>query len=85
MKSVNGPQSLPFVQLMNWLFRPLDFLEECTQKYGDMFEVKLMGLPSFTVVSNPQGIEEILSVDAKKFDAGRTNSMAASLLGENSL
>ena len=85
MKSLNGPKSLPFVQLINWIFRPLDFLEECNQKYGDTFNLNLMGLPPFTVVSNPQGIEEILSVDAKQFDVGRTNNLAASLLGDNSL
>lgn len=85
MKSLNGPQSLPLIQLINWIFRPLYFLEKCVEKYGDMFQVNLMGLPSFTVVSNPQGIEEILSVDAKKFDVGRTNNIVASLLGENSL
>ena len=75
----------PLIQLLNWIFRPLDFLEECSQQYGDTFNLNLMGLPPFTVVSNPQGIEEILSVDAKKFDVGRTNYLAASLLGENSL
>ena len=85
MKSLNGPQSSPFVQLMNWIFRPLDFLEECARKYGDTFSLNLMGLPPFTVVSDPQGIEEILSVDAKQFDVGRTNNLAASLLGDNSL
>lgn len=85
MTLINGPQSSPLIQLLNWIFRPLDFLEECDRKYGDMFNLNLMGLPPFTVVSNPQGIEEILSVDAKKFDVGRTNELAASLLGANSL
>ena len=85
MKLLTGPKSSAFVQLMNWIFRPLDFLEECVQKYGNNFNLNLMGLPPFTVVSDPQGIEEILSVDAKKFDVGRTNDLAASLLGENSL
>lgn len=85
MNSLTGPQSFAFIQLMNWIFRPLDFLEECNHQYGDIFKLNLMGLPPFSVVSNPQGIKEILSVDAKKFDAGRTNSLAASLLGDNSL
>ena len=85
MKSLNGPQSSAFIQLMNWIFRPLDFLEECEKKYGEIFKLNLMGLPPFTLVSNPQGIEEILSVDAKKFDVGRTNNLAAGLLGDNSL
>ena len=83
--TINGPQNSSFVQLIKWIFRPLDFLEECVAKYGDKFKLNLMGLPPFTVVSSPQGIEEILSVDAKKFDAGRTNELAAGLLGENSL
>ena len=85
MKSLQGPRSSALVQLMNWIFRPLDFLEECAEKYGDTFKLNLMGLPPFTVVSHPQGIEEILTVDAKKFDVGRTNDLAASLLGDNSL
>lgn len=83
--TLNGPQSSPLLQLLNWIFRPLEFLEECDRAYGDMFNLNLMGLPPFTVVGNPQGIEEILSVDAKKFDVGRTNELAAGLLGDNSL
>ena len=83
--TLNGPSNSAFVQLMNWIFRPLDFLEDCARQYGDTFNLNLMGLPPFTVVSNPQGIEEIFSVDAKKFDVGRTNNLAAGLLGNNSL
>ena len=85
MKTLNGPKSSSFVQLLNWIFRPLDFLEECDRAYGDIFNLKLMGLPPFTIISNPQGIQEILSVDAQKFDSGRTNDLARSLLGDNSL
>ncbi|MEO1005797.1 MAG: cytochrome P450 [Cyanobacteria bacterium J06638_38] len=85
MKSLQGPQSSPFIQLMNWIFRPLDFLSECAQEYGETFNLNLMGLPPFTVISSPQGIEEVFSVDAKKFDVGKTNNLAASLLGDNSL
>ncbi len=85
MKPLNGPKSLPLFQLINWIFRPLNFLEECASEYGDIFNLNLMGLPPFTVVSHPQGIQEILSVDAQKFDVGRTNDLARSLLGDNSL
>ncbi|MEL6496716.1 MAG: cytochrome P450 [Cyanobacteria bacterium J06623_7] len=85
MNSLNTPKKSALVQLINWIFRPLDFLEECAQRYGDTFQLNLLGLPPFTVVSNPLGVEEVLSVDARKFDVGRTNYLAASLLGENSL
>ncbi|WP_036478350.1 cytochrome P450 [Myxosarcina sp. GI1] len=82
---INGPKSSSLIQLGNWIFRPLNYLEECASKYGDIFELNLLGLPPFIVVSNPQGIQDILSVDAQKFDVGRTNGLASSLLGDNSL
>lgn len=83
--TIDGPNSPSLVQLSNWIFRPLDYLEECASKYGDIFKLNLLGLPPFIVVSNPQGIQDILSVDAQKFDVGRTNGLASSLLGDNSL
>lgn len=83
--TLKSPRSSSLIQLVNWIFRPLDYLEECAKKYGDTFKLNLMGLPPFTVVSNPQGNEEIFSVDAKKFDVGRTNNLVAGLLGDNSL
>ena len=83
--TLNGPRSSSLVQLMNWIFRPLDYQAECRRKYGDIFKLNLMGLPSFAVVSDPQGIQEIFAVDAQQFDVGRTNGLASSLLGENSL
>jgi cytochrome P450 family 110 len=85
MNTIPSPKSLSFIQLINWIFRPLDFLEECSHKYGDIFKVNLMGIPPFTVVSNPQGIQEIFSVDAQKFDVGATNGLVSGLLGDNSL
>lgn len=85
MKSIEQVKSSPFIQLMNWIFRPLNFLDECADKYGDIFHLNLMGLPPFTIVSNPQAIQDILSVDAQKFDVGITNNLASSLLGDNSL
>ena len=85
MKTPKKLDSPPLAQLINWIFRPLEFLEECADKYGGIFYLNLMGLPPFTVVSDPKGIQDILSVDAQKFDVGSTNNLAGSLLGDNSL
>ena len=49
MKSLNGPQSLSKKQLMNWIFRPLNFLEECARKYGDMFNLNKAILWQFLI------------------------------------
>ena len=85
MKPLNGPRSSSLVQLFNWIFKPLEYQEECRRKYGDSFNLNLMGIPPFTIVSDPQNVREVLAVDAQKFDVGRTNGLAASLLGDNSL
>ena len=85
MKTISGPSSSSFIQLLNWIFRPLDYQEECRKKYGDTFRLNLMGLPPFTVVSDPQGVRDIFTADTQKFDVGRTNGLAGSLLGDNSL
>ena len=82
------PNTIPFStlrQLINWIARPYDFLDECASKYGDTFTMKLVAFPPLVFLSNPQAIREIFAADAKQFDAGRSNGILISLLGSNSL
>ena len=81
------PNTIPMSalrQLANWITRPYDFLDECAEKYGDMFTIKLVGFPPLLFLSNPQAIKEIFAADAR-FDAGRSNRILIPLLGSNSL
>ena len=84
-KLPDGSKVPALFQLINWIVRPFDYLEECTEKYGDMFTMRLFGLPPLVFIANPQGIKEIFSADARCFDAGRTNDLARPILGNNSL
>ena len=82
------PNTIPLSalrQLTNWIARPYDFLDECARNYGDTFTMKLVGFPPLVFLSNPQAIKEIFAADAKQFDAGRSNGILQSLLGNNSL
>ena len=72
-------------QLINWIIRPYDFLAECAQSYGDIFTINLIGFPPLVLLSNPQAIKEIFALDAKQFDAGKSNGIIKPLLGDNSL
>lgn len=81
----DGSKVPALVQLINWLIRPFEYLEECSEKYGDIFTMRLLGLPPLVFIANPQGIKEIFSTDAKQFDVGRTNDLARPILGNNSL
>jgi len=46
--------------------------------------MRLGGMGSYVVISNPQAIQEIFSQDSK-FDIGRGNALAEPLVGQNSL
>lgn len=76
--------SPPWLQLINWIADPIGFQDRCSRKYGDIFTMQLGGLGACVFISNPQGIQEIFSQDAK-FDVGRGNAIAEPLLGQNSL
>ncbi len=71
-------------QLINWIADPIGFQHRYSQKYGDIFSMRLAGIGSSVIVGNPQAIQEIFSQDAK-FDTGRGNKLAEPLLGQNSL
>ncbi|MEM9164969.1 MAG: cytochrome P450 [Cyanobacteria bacterium P01_F01_bin.4] len=78
-------KSPPGWQLMRWIADPLDLQAECAQTYGDTFKLRLGNLGAFFVFGNPQGVKEIFSRDPSHFDVGRANTLAASLVGSNSL
>jgi len=76
--------SPPWWQLMNWIADPLGFQDRASQKYGDIFTVRLGRLGSYVIIGNPQAIQEIFTQDSK-FDIGRGNEIAKPLIGQNSL
>ncbi|MEM6869215.1 MAG: cytochrome P450, partial [Cyanobacteria bacterium P01_C01_bin.121] len=71
--------------LLNWLGRPYAFLDECIQQHGDIFTIHFLGFPPLVFMSNPDAIKEIFAVDARQFDAGRSNDFLKPLLGQHSL
>ena len=82
-----GPKDPALFQMINWISRPFEYLEECTDKYGDIFTIKIWGSPPFVMVANPQGIKEIFVADAEYFDSVRNNKNGGGrlIMGDNSL
>lgn len=85
MKLLNGPKTVPFLQLFQWIADPMGFMETSAQRYGDVFTVHLGNLLKGVFISNPQLIQAIFNADSKLFDSGRGNKIAKNLVGENSL
>lgn len=74
-----------WLQIIGWITDPINFQERYRQQYGDIFTMHLAGLGPFVLIGNPQIIQEIYSQDARQFDVGIGNQLAAPLLGQNSL
>jgi cytochrome P450 len=83
MSVLTGPKTHPFVQLLQWLRDPLEYMDRNGKEFGAIFRGYFMGKPC-VMVSSPQGLQEILTGSA--FNApGTLNEVARPLLGSNSL
>ncbi|MBD2295415.1 cytochrome P450 [Anabaena sphaerica FACHB-251] len=85
-KLPDGPQDHPWVQTFHWLKNPLGYMEECAEKYGEIFTLRIG--PVFkpqVFISNPQAIQQIFTTDTKQLDSGEPAGIKAPLLGQQSL
>jgi len=81
-----NPVQLPQLQqLFNWLTRPYPYLDECAEKYGDTFTMKLSGFKPLVFLGNPQAVKEVFADNGTLFDAGRGNLIVQPLMGDNSV
>ena len=86
MHQLPNPVALSSIkQLINWIARPYDYLNECADQYGDTFTMRLFGLQPLVFFSHPQAIKDIFAADVNQFDAGRGQGILRPLLGDNSL
>jgi unspecific monooxygenase len=86
LKLPDGPKTHPWIQTYQWLKDPLGYMEECTEKYGDIFTLRVG--PVFkpqVFISNPQAIQQIFTTDTKQLDSGAPAGIQAGLLGKKSL
>lgn len=72
------------LRLFKIIFYPLNYLEDYYKKYGDIFIAGQSENP-FVYISNPQGIQEILTKDKTHFKTGGGSGFLTTLLGNNSL
>lgn len=81
----DGPKTLPFLQLIQWIANPLALLETSQQRYGDPFTLRLGSFAPLVFFSNPQAIQEIFTAQPDQFDTGRANGILQPLVGDQSL
>jgi len=66
------PKSSPLVQLLRWSFRPLPFLQECREKYGDSFSLSFVGFERpMVMISDPVAIKALYTEREHGLPPGR--------------
>jgi cytochrome P450 len=79
------PNSSPLVQTLRWAFRPIPFLQECRERYGDSFSVRFLGFERpMVMVSDPVAIKALYTEPAHNLPPGR-ETILEPLLGSRSL
>ncbi len=66
------PKSSPLVQTLRWSFRPLPFMQDCREKYGDSFSVKFMSFERpMVMISDPAAIKALYTERSHGLPPGR--------------
>lgn len=85
MRLPQGPRSHPIAQTWRWIREPLEFMDECASRYGEVFRVDIWKLGTVVFLSNPDAIKEVFAGDPELFPAGISNAVLKPFLGENSM
>jgi cytochrome P450 len=82
-----GPRSPGIVQITRWILRPLEFLEECQRRHGDVFTLTGPRFRAgFVVVAVPELVKEVFAADAATLLAGESSAtLLGPMLGQHSL
>ncbi|HEV7769574.1 MAG TPA: cytochrome P450 [Solirubrobacterales bacterium] len=80
-----GPTSPPLVQMLRWVLRPLAFMHECREKFGDSFSVSFFGFERpMVLISDPAAIKALYADREHGLPPGR-NTILEPILGSQSV
>lgn len=79
------PNSSPLVQTLRWTLRPLAFMHECREKYGNSFSLRFLGFERpMVMISDPAAIKALYTERANGLPPGR-NIVLEPILGSQSV
>jgi cytochrome P450 len=80
-----GPRSPGLVQTLEWMYRPISFIEACRRRYGDIFSLRLGPGRNIVVVAEPTAARQVVRGDPDVFRAGDANGLLKPVVGPASL
>ena len=76
----------PAVQMYRWTRAPFELLDECHERFGDAFSLKILGLDApLVIVSDPEDVKGVFGLGPDEGHAGKANFILKPFLGEHSL
>jgi cytochrome P450 family 110 len=81
----SGPSTLPFLQVLQTIFKPLETLKKNAYHYGNTYTARFSGFGSVVVLSDPDAIEAIMTAPNNLFESGQSNAPFRPFLGNSSI
>src|SRR5439155_25218265 len=85
LAGIPTPRLPVVVQTLGYGLRPVEFLQWCHRRYGDVFAVRLPGDGVEVVLADPQAIREVMALEADDFTAASIARVLGPFLGPRSL
>ncbi len=81
-----GPTTRTIVNMVRWVAKPLPWLDELNERYGNVFTMYLPRLDAPVVIfAEPSAVRELWTGDPQYLNAGQANVILRSVLGKDSL
>ena len=80
-----GPRTPAIIQAGHLWLRPLSYLSECANRYGDAFTLRVPTRPPMVIFHHPEAVKEIFAADPDELRAGEGNVILEPILGRHSL
>ena len=82
----SGPNAPAALQMLRWIRTPFRLLDDCRDRFGDDFTLRLPGLAAALVVlSDPAAVKDVFALGGDDGHAGEANVVLRPFLGQHSL
>ncbi|MDX6602651.1 MAG: cytochrome family, partial [Solirubrobacterales bacterium] len=80
-----GPRMPRAFQTLRWGARPMRFMRDCHERYGDVFTVRIAQEGTWVLLANPDDVKQVFTGDPAVFHAGEANTILLPLVGDHSV
>src|SRR5437588_1890974 len=80
-----GPRAPKLIQSVGWWKRPLGLLERCRARYGHRFTLRLIGVPPFVMISDPEELKQVFTAPPDVLHPGAGARILEPVVGPNSV